>query len=395
MSTSKTDTEGNHESDGGRSSIHDLEPLEKGGVTARHGFDVQDHVATAFFIRMLEDPKLLQLWCETHDDITLIWEGSDCEEIEFVQVKSHELDQLWSIAKLCEREKATQIGSSLYERSLANDRCLELCWFRIVTCRPVQSLLHPLTLPFDAPDRKAKVAEIAEIAADISVRTASYTSANGNGPDYWLERLQWQVCHSLESIQHSNLVRLRGVIEKLDGYLFNDQLDDLYSKILTILRTMATRFWGTDPSTKKIRREEALAWLARELSDRMNPIPVKGGTNLSDKMRKATIPADDIESSNEARRQYLAERLRPKYLSLSEREHVDAEVAATLHALRARLDAGEIADSGVTFHALCISELQTLQGNLRTSEPVPLSYLFGCMYSIADRCTHRFRRASA
>ncbi len=66
-------------------SIHSLPPLERGGVIARHGFDVQDHVAAGFFLSMLETPELLQVWCETHDDITLIWQGSSAEEIEFVK----------------------------------------------------------------------------------------------------------------------------------------------------------------------------------------------------------------------------------------------------------------------------------------------------------------------
>src|SRR5262245_36738935 len=99
------------------SSIHDLPPLERGGVLARHGFDVQDHVAVGFVLALLEMPDLLQVWCETHDDITLIWQGLSSEEIEFVQVKSNELDQLWSIAKLCDRgkkDKAPKAGTSIY-----------------------------------------------------------------------------------------------------------------------------------------------------------------------------------------------------------------------------------------------------------------------------------------
>ena len=139
-------------------SIHNLPPLERGGVVARHGFDVQDHVAAGFILLMLEIPELLQVWCETHDDITLIWQGPLGEEIEFVQVKSNELDQLWSVAKLCEREKRDadpKAGTSIYERSLANDRCCEPCRFRLVTCRPVQSDLYALTLPYSSPDRTA------------------------------------------------------------------------------------------------------------------------------------------------------------------------------------------------------------------------------------------------
>ena len=81
-------------------SIHDLPPLEIGGVKARQGFQIQDHVAVGFCIQMLLKPNLLQVWCETQDDITLISENDGVEQVEFVQVKSNELNQLWSISEL-------------------------------------------------------------------------------------------------------------------------------------------------------------------------------------------------------------------------------------------------------------------------------------------------------
>ncbi|MFO1043282.1 MAG: dsDNA nuclease domain-containing protein [Planctomycetaceae bacterium] len=380
------------------SSIHALPPLERGGVVARHGFDVQDHVAAGFVLSMLELPELLQVWCETHDDITLIWQGQSGEEIEFVQVKSNELDQLWSVSKLCEREKkdkASKAGTSIYERSLANDRCVEPCRFRLVTCRPVQSDLYVLTLPHSAPDRATKHADFDALSKDIETKANGFQSHNGNGPAYWLSRLLWDVRHSIENVTNANLDKLRRLVESQGGYLFSDQLDDLYATILTMVRSASVADWGVDPSRKKFTNQEVKDWFGRELARRLHSIPATGGTALKGKMEQAGIFASEVESSLETRRHYLSERLRPQYLSLTEREHVEGEVAATLHALRAQLDAGEITDSGVAFHARCISALQDLQRSLPTSRPVPLVFLIGCMYSIADRCTHRFRRASA
>ena len=68
-------------------SIHSLPPLERGGVEARIGFAIQDHVAASYLIHLLEEPTLLEVWCETHDDITLIRQGQATQEVEFVQVK--------------------------------------------------------------------------------------------------------------------------------------------------------------------------------------------------------------------------------------------------------------------------------------------------------------------
>jgi hypothetical protein len=196
-------------------------------------------------------------------------------------------------------------------------------------------------------------------------------------------------------VKNANLNKLRRLVEQRGGYLFGDQLDDLYETILTKVRTAANADWGIDPTRKKFTKQAVEDWLDNELVRQLHPIPATGGTALKDKMDHAGIAASEIDSSLETRRHYLAERLRPRYLSLSERDHVEGEVTATLHALRAQLDAGEIRDSGVEFHAKCISALQDLQKRLPTSRTVPLSFLIGCMYSVADRCTHRFRRAKA
>jgi hypothetical protein len=82
-------------------SIHSLSPLEEGGSIARSGFLYQDHVAARFCIEMVRDTCLLEVWCETEDDITLLWDRGDGIVVEFVQVKANELSQLWSVALLC------------------------------------------------------------------------------------------------------------------------------------------------------------------------------------------------------------------------------------------------------------------------------------------------------
>jgi hypothetical protein len=94
-------------------SIHDLPPLEQGGPIARAGFLYQDHIGARFCIEMLRNTKLAAVWCETLDDITLIW--TDCGEAtaEFVQVKSNDLGQMWSVALLCDGGKASIVARSL------------------------------------------------------------------------------------------------------------------------------------------------------------------------------------------------------------------------------------------------------------------------------------------
>lgn len=78
-----------------RPSIHDAPPTEFGGVSARQGFAYQDHVAAGFCLEMLLDEKIEQVWCEVFDDVTLFLGIDGVQEVEFVQVKSNELNQLW------------------------------------------------------------------------------------------------------------------------------------------------------------------------------------------------------------------------------------------------------------------------------------------------------------
>ena len=377
-------------------SIHDLPPLERGGVEARKGFELQDHVAVGFLIDLLTTSELQEVWCETHDDITLIWLRSTQQEIEFVQVKNLSLNQLWSVAKLTDRdrkEKQTVSGSSILERSLANDRCNEPCRFRLVTTLPPKGDLDFLRLPFDAPDRIAKTAEIARLAADLDARIEKYRSKNGNGPEFWINRTMWDVHQSFESLSSCNRLVLQKVVFAMGITLFPDQLDELYAAFLTLARDAAVSDWGHDPTKKKICKDCLTKWLDTQLESRRHP-PASAGTALRGRLEKAGIIDGDIRACLESRQRYLIERYRPQYLKLADLTYVEAEVAAVLHSLRAKLDAEELADNGIAFHAFCLKALEQLQSTLPVSG-VPLSILHGCMYNIADRCIHRFRRASA
>src|SRR5947207_7229546 len=125
-------------------SIFNLAPIETGGVQNRKGIAFQDHVALSFCLRLPEDTRLIEVWCETQDDITLLWrENENSLVVEFVQAKSHELNKLWSVSDLCAREKG-RVGTSIVERSLAYDRCAESSRFRVVTARPFRVDLAPM-----------------------------------------------------------------------------------------------------------------------------------------------------------------------------------------------------------------------------------------------------------
>ena len=130
-------------------SVFDAAPDDIGGIHARKGFAYQDDVAAFFYLQMLSSTGLIEVSCETYDDILLVWQSNGNKILEFVQVKAEHPDQLWTVAKLCERTKSPKYsdgtGTSILEKSLSRDQYIESSLFRIVTCRQIDSELTVLT----------------------------------------------------------------------------------------------------------------------------------------------------------------------------------------------------------------------------------------------------------
>lgn len=348
---------------------------------------------------MLLGDTLIHVWCETHDDITLIRSKNQTEEVEFAQVKGAELNQLWTIARLCERERSGENpnghGTSILEKSLANDRCSEPCRFRLITCRPVKDELKLLTYPLDSDYRQSNQVKLAELEADVGARIGIFKSANGNGYAFWLSRVVWEEVHSLESVQHRNLTKLAALLQREGVALFIDQLEELYSRFVAKAHAAAAADWRVVPEQKKITRDQLLDWFRRSLSALQLPGSAGGGKSVKQKMEDAGLPSDMIETALEQRMYYREEVLKSQYLKITDRKQIEQEVAALLLNLRAQLDAGLLPDRGIEFHNHCLQALAQLRSTLGVVPPPLLAFLYGCMYNIADRCLHRFRRASA
>ena len=79
-------------------------------------------------------------------------------------------------------------------------------------------------------------------------------------------------------------------------------------------------------------------------------------------------------------------------MKLKDISFVEGEVVAILHGLLSQLDAGVIDKKGIEFHALCLNKLDKLKTSQKHIS-LSLFFLYGCMYNITDRCSHRFIRA--
>ena len=378
-------------------SIHNLRPLEVGGIAARQGFSYQDHVAVAFYLAMLDDLHLAQVWCETDDDITLIRDFGTRETIEFVQVKHEQLAQLWSAALLCHRDGADQPEGgdtrprSILERSLAHDRCHEPCSFRLVTSWHVHPDLELLTLPLTHERRRTGEAEFESLLRDIAQRAERahrYVSDNGGDTAFWVRNVVWEVRELTAAVEHSNLLALDSYIARLGYVLAPDQRAELYEKLLIRARDAAEAPFDPDPTRKKLARQGLLDYVQSEILAAQHPSVAADGTALRGRLVDAGLGDETIENAWDLRRRYRMPALSSRYLSLEDRERVEADVLARLNQLRSAWNAREFDDTPVQFHSRCLHALDELRGQLPMD--VPIGILQGMMYDITGRGAHRF-----
>lgn len=388
-------------------SIHDLEPLETGGIIARRGFAYQDHVAAAFLLDMIAEQAdqrtLAAVWCEADDDITLIWQAIGGEQVEFVQVKGTHLSQLWTAAKICERTHKSDAQNdaagrsytpaSLVDRSLAHDRCAEPCTFRIVTAWELHPDLAVLRLPLDHDHRKdghEKIEGAVEQLATRAGRNGTCKSPKGNDVRFWVRRLIWDVRESEHAVRDHNLTALDRFVSLIGGYLAHDQRRELYDTLLAIVKAAAEASPLTSKARKKLQRQTMISYLTEAIQTAQHPSLAFGGQALQRKM--TGLSQSVIDTAWDLRARYRREVLAPRFLSVDDRDLLEAEVEAHLHALRVQLDADAIPDTPEQFHNRCSGALQSMLAQLPTTSRPPLSLVQGAMYDLTNRCLHRFTK---
>jgi len=373
-------------------SIFDLPPIEQGGRSNRKGIHFQDHVGAGMCLDMVSNPKFDQVWFETHDDLTLIWKLDDGHEIEFVQVKSDEMDQLWSPARLCAREN-DKAGTSILERSLANDRASEPCKFRMATTRGIHSDLKLLGLRLLGSTRDPKSAEFRVLTADLKKRVGDYKSPNGHDCEFWAENVEWDELHSSDSAKNSAKLKLRKYLEDEGVFLTTDQVDELYSLLIIKVQDAAAAKYSENPKAKRLIRTQFIEWLKETIANTLHPASTGSGKQMARKMRMAKLPTDVIETAQVERRLFRQELLKPKYLEISDLNLLEGEVIAKLNTLKSQMDSGEINKTGPEFHRTCLAEIESLT-ILNAIRNIPSHLVQGAMYSVVDRCLHRFSRKS-
>lgn len=379
-------------------SIHQLRPRESGGPPARRGFSYQDHVAVAFFLEMLNDPALAAVWCESHDDITLIRSAGQGETVEFVQVKFDLHREGWTVSKICERDGAllTSGGevrpASVLEKSLAQERCDEPCSFRIVSSGPVKPKLKALEYPFGNALRDGHSA-FEQLVADI-VRTATsvrtFQSARGSTAESWVRRVRWDVRESEAAVQNANYRELDRYVAQHNAYLPLDAREKLYRALLVRASEAGDAPFDPDPEVKKQRRLALLEFVRQEVQRAEHPAQRGDPHPLARKLEQAGLSRDTIATAHELRLRYRESVLSDDVLLRRHRPVVEGEVQGRLNELLSAWYAGEFTDTPLQFHNRCLNDLRLLRDALPVQ--VPVSMLHGLMYDITMRCQHRFTK---
>jgi hypothetical protein len=345
---------------------------------------------------MPENPSLQEVWCETEDDITLIWLRDSHQEVEFIQVKNVELGHLWSAAELCKHEKTTanspKISMSILEKSLAHDRCAEPCSFRIVTSLRVNQELTILTCGLKSISRQQPHEGFQKLCEEIMIKIPNAVSPNGHNSAWWLSNVFWDVRHTGDAVERENIEALANFTSKIGGFLSLKEIrQKVYPQLLSKTQQAASAKWAINPDAKKIRRNEFIKWLEEAVSNAQYPSSGSAGEKMQKKMQEAHIAPDYIITAHKERRHYRQEILNPRYLDFSDRNLIEGEVLAQLEQLRVKLDRGEISE-GFPFYSICLERMGTIRTSLPTKSQSPLFFISGCMHDITDRCGHRYIR---
>lgn len=377
-------------------SVDDLKPSDQGGPIARSGFNYQDEIAVSFFIEMLENPSLLKVHCETHDDIVLVHaeERSRTRQAEFVQVKAGGRDKLWSVADICGKKNGVA-GTSILETSLIRDKCCEESCFRLVTLRPVVNDLMMLTFPHGGAGREPEGERFGVLQSELEGRFPGLKSPKGNGTTYWLENCYWDVRHSEETVRKDNLLRLIKLSGQEGGLLLPEQVEMLLDELRTWAKAAGDAKWEPDREKKIICREMLREWWERRTCELLEGTKAPSGDKLRTKMAEVGLPPDLVELAVEMRRDYASIARVSRYMEPLEIEPLQRRVKSEVQSLRARFVAGQIDLDPVGFHSLCLERMDAINDERPEGKDDRSAFLKGCVYDIADRCLLHFTRPTS
>lgn len=214
-------------------------------------------MAAGLLIDMLSDVRIIQIECETADDLVIRW-NEEGGVTEYVQVKTTDDDSKWSITELVTRTPKGNVGSSIAEKSLACDVNEGGVAFRIVTLREVRADLRLFKVPRDK--RAAIALPFAALVSRFASKHKTFKSAKARTLGDWAQRLLWQVENSSEALERKNLTKLLQLAEAAGEAPSFSDANDLYADLIKKAMDAGDASRVEDPEAKVLARSQILEW---------------------------------------------------------------------------------------------------------------------------------------
>jgi hypothetical protein len=216
-----------------------------GGVAAKKGFLFQDHIAVRHLLELLSDSTVMEVHCETRDDITVLQAFHGIEVVKNIQVKTTNNDKKWSTDELCESE--------IVPKQLELDNLEARSTFSIVSTRQLGSssikvLLYP-------PEQRDEVKR-KQLINKINKAHKNPQSPNGNGSGYWVDNCFWEVIQEIDALKHRNTNHINGIAVGLGYNLTTSQIETVYEKLLVSVIDAAAASNKTNFQDKVFKKKE-------------------------------------------------------------------------------------------------------------------------------------------
>lgn len=237
---------------------------DAGGVAARLGFKYQDHVAAMFVLQMIDDRRVVQVECETSDDIMLLHRRGVETFAEYVQVKTTDRDKKWTFKEITDRDSAGKDRpTSLAEKSLLTDKVGTDARFRIVARRSVNATAAALLEPIN---RRNPTSAIAALADKVLAKHRATRSDMGNDLGYWTRNTVWDVLPGVDHVELKNFQTISTMAEAAGANPTNSHVKAIYRDLLTMVDAAAVAS-RKQPELKTITRATAVAWWNKHLAE--------------------------------------------------------------------------------------------------------------------------------
>ena len=231
-----------------------------GGVAGRRGFRFQDHVAARFLLQLLVAPELLQVECETGDDIALRWDYGAGPTAEYVQVKITDDESKWSITELCKRTPTRSVGTSVLEKSLACDAFPFQATFRIISQRDVRKDLLSLKMPREKRFQSPTADDLDALGLRLGKKLTGATSPQGTTVADWTRATLWEHVGDIQSVKQANINAILRLAENTGECVFISAAEEIYSQLVCIAVDAGDACRVTEPEKKTVSKDQLRTW---------------------------------------------------------------------------------------------------------------------------------------